>query len=180
MTQVEIIRRVCDATPEQLRAIEAILAGGQHQNVTPEQSQGSCRIKGENELVFELSENFALLKTFKNGKHLATEDRTLRAATRGYLEMLITNAGRFMKRSEIETQLSLRSETESASRISGKSHIYAAFRYTTGQGRNKTYTALPIYALIEKLEGWDPEYRIPAECICNVPNKKASRTPSRQ
>jgi hypothetical protein len=180
MTQVEIIRRVCDATPEQLRAIEALLAGGQHQNITPELSQGSCRIKGKNGLVFELSENFALLKTFKNGKHLATEDRTLRAVTRGYLEMLITNAGRLVKRSEIEKQLSLRNETESASRISGKTRIYDAFRYTTGQGRKKNYTTLPIYDLIETVEGWDPEYRIPAERIEILTTKSAAKRPSRQ
>jgi hypothetical protein len=180
MTQVEIMRRVCDATPEQIKAIETILSGSHPRNISIDQNLNSYRIKRKNGLAFEVSENFASLKTFKNGKHLAAEDHSLRAVTRGYLEMLITNAGRFVKRSDIEKHIRVRSETESASRISGKTRIYDVFRYTTGQGKKKTYTTLPVYDLIESVEGWDPEYRIPADRVEIVTPKKASKQPSRQ
>jgi hypothetical protein len=182
MTHIEIIRRVCNATPEQLKAIETILFFGAESpdlgnHIPPTKTY---RIKGENGFAFELADNFASLKTFKNGKHLAAEDRTLRAVTRGYLEILITNAGRFVKRSEIEKHISVRAETESASRISGKTRIYDVFRYTTGQGKKKVYTTLSIYDLVESADGWDPEYRIPAERIEVFARKSASKRTSRQ
>jgi hypothetical protein len=167
MTHVEIIRRVCIATPEQLKAIETILFLGAESpdfrnHISPTKIY---RIKGENGFVFELTDNFASLKTFKNGKHLATEDRILRAVTRGYLEMLITNAGRFVKRSEIEKHIQLRSETENASRISGKTYIHDVFRYTQRTKSKTTNIPLPIYKVIEIVDSWDPEYRIPSNRI---------------
>lgn len=182
MTHIEIIRRVCNATPDQLKAIEALLSlsAESPKHVSDSPSTKTFRIKEDNGFVFELGDNFASLKTFKNGKHLASEDRTLRAVTRGYLEMLITNAGRFVKRSDIEKHIQLRSESESASRISGKTRIYDAFRYTTGQGKTKSYTTLPVYDLVETVDGWDPEYRIPADRVEIETPKKPSKRTSRQ
>jgi len=183
MEKLEIIGRIIRTDEAQvLKQIEDLLLAteplSKEQSVP--QKEKIYRIKGENGVVFELADNFASLKIFKSGKHLAAEDRTLRAVTRGYLAMLITNVGRFVKRSEIEKHICVRSETESASRISGKTRIYDVFRYTTGQGKKKAYTTLPVYDLIETVDGWDPEYRISEDRVEIVTPKKASKHPSRQ
>ena len=183
MDKLEIIGRIIRMEDAQLlKQIENILRSTEAitEKQTEPQPTKIYRIKGDDGFVFELTDNFASLKTFKNGKNLAAEDHSLRAVTRGYLEMLITNAGRFIKRSEIEKHIQLRKETESASRISGKTRIYDAFRYTTGQGKKKNYTTLPIYDLIESAEGWDPEYRISEDRVEIVAPQKASKHPSRQ
>ena len=183
MDKLEIIGRIIRMEDAQiLKQIEDLLLATEplsKEQSAPQKEKIYC-IKGENGFVFELADNFASIKTFKNGKHLAAEDRSLRAVTRGYLEMLITNAGRFVKRSEIEKHIQLRKETESASRISGKTSIYDAFRYTTGTGKKKAYTTLPVYDLIETVDGWDPEYRISGDLVEIVTPKKASKHPSRQ
>jgi hypothetical protein len=183
MDKLDIIGRIIRIEdPKVLKQIEDLLLSAEALSEEPSASQKekTYRIKGEDGFVFELADNFASLKTFKNGKHLAAEDHSLRVITRGYLEMLITNAGRFVKRSEIEKHICVRSETESASRISGKTRIYDVFRYTTGQGKKKAYTTLPVYDLIETVDGWDPEYRISEDHIEIVTPKKASKHPSRQ
>jgi hypothetical protein len=176
MTHVEIIRRVCSATPEQLKAIEAIILLSDEspdcENHIPPTK--TYRIKGENGVVFELGDNFGTLKTFRNGKHLSAEDRTLRAVTRGYLEMLITNAGSFVKRSEIEKHIQLRDESESASRISGKTYIHAVFRYTQRTKSQTSSIPLPIYRVVETVESWDPEYCIPSKLITVLKTASAS------
>ena len=183
MDKLEIIGRIIRMEDAQvLKQIEFLLLSAEARNIEQSHRDNTetYRIKGENGFAFELTDNFASLKTFKNGKHLAAEDHSLRVITRGYLEMLITNAGRFVKRSEIEKHIQLRKETESASRISGKTRIYDAFRYTTGQGKKKAYTTLPVYDLIETVDGWDPEYRIPSERIKVLAHKSASQCLSRQ
>ena len=183
MDKLEIIGRIIRTEDAQiLKQIEDLLLSAEalSKEQSAPQKAKTYRIKGEGGFVFELADNFASLKTFKNGKHLTAEDHSLRAVTRGYLEMLITNAGRFVKRSDIEKHIRVRTETESAARISGKTRIYDAFRYTTNQGRKKAYTTLPVYDLIESVEGWDPEYRIPADRVEIVTPKKASKHPSRQ
>jgi len=183
MEKLEIIGRIIRTEDAKvLKQIENLLLSAEalNEEQSAPQKEKTYRIKGEDGTVFELADNFASLKTFKSGKQLAAEDRSLRAVTRGYLEMLITNAGRFVERSEIEKHIQIRKETESASRISGKTRIYDAFRYTTGQGKKKTYTTLPVYDLIESVEGWDPEYRIPEDRVEIVTPKKSSKHPSRQ
>jgi hypothetical protein len=183
MDKLEIIGRIIQIEDTKvLKQIEDLLLSAEalSKEQSAPQKAKTYRIKGEKGFAFELGDNFASLKTFNNGKHLAAEDHSLRAVTRGYLEMLITNAGRFVKRSEIEKHIQLRKETESASRISGKTRIYDAFRYTTGQGKKKAYTTLPVYDLIETVDGWDPEYRIPADRVEIVTPKKSSKHPSRQ
>jgi hypothetical protein len=183
MEKLEIIGRIVRTEDAKvLKQIENLLLSAEalNEEQSAPQKEKTYRIKGENGFIFELTDNFATLKTFKNGKHLTAEDLSLRAVTRGYLEMLITNAGRFVKRSEIEKHIRVRSETESASRISGKTRIYDVFRYTTGQGRKKSYTTLPVYDLIETVDGWDPEYRVPAERIEVLAHKNASQCLSRQ
>lgn len=183
MDKLEMIERIIRTEDAKvLKQIEVLLLSTEARNIEQPQrgNEKTYRVRGEDGVVFELSDNFALIKSFKNGKHLAAEDHSLRAVTRGYLEMLITNAGRFVKRSEIEKHIQLRKETESASRISGKTRIYDAFRYTTGQGKKKNYTTLPVYDLIETVDGWDPEYRIPEDRVEIVTPKKASKHPSRQ
>ena len=92
MEKLEIIGRIIRTEDAQvLKQIEDILLSAEALSEEPlaPQKEKTYRIKGEDGFVFELRDNFASLKTFKNGKHLVTEDRTLRAVTRGYLLSLI-------------------------------------------------------------------------------------------
>ena len=168
MDKLEIIGRIIHIEDAQvLKQIEDLLLSAEA--LSKEQSapnkEKTYRIKGEDGFVFELGDNFASLKTFKNGKHLAAEDRTLRAVTRGYLEMLITNVGRFVKRSEIEKHIHSFADGEDAQRFSGRTQIYGAFRYIHRSKNITSNIPLPIYKVIEIVDSWDPEYRIPSNRI---------------
>jgi hypothetical protein len=177
MEKLEIIGRIIRTEDAQvLKQIEDLLLSAEALSEEPPapQKEKTYRIKGENGVVFELGDNFGTLKTFRNGKHLSAEDRTLRAVTRGYLEMLITNAGSFVKRSEIEKHIQLRDESESASRISGKTYIHAVFRYTQRTKSQTSSIPLPIYRVIETVESWDPEYCIPSKLITVLKTASAS------
>lgn len=163
MDKLEIIGRIIRTEDAQvLKQIENLLRSTEvtTEKQTDPQPANIYRIKGDDGFVFELTDSFASLKTFKNGKHLAAEDHALRAVTRGYLEILITNAGRFVKRSEIEKHIHSFADGEDIQRYSGRTRIYGAFRYTK---RNKSKSGngpLPIYKVIETVDSWDPEYRI--------------------
>jgi hypothetical protein len=114
MDKLEIIGRIIQIEDTKvLKQIEDLLLSAEalSKEQSAPQKAKTYRIKGENGVVFELADNFASLKIFKSGKHLVAEDRSLRAVTRGYLEMLITNVGRFVKRSEIEKHICVRSES---------------------------------------------------------------------
>lgn len=157
-----------------LRQIEDLLLSAESisKEHSTHQKEKIYRIKGEKGVVFELADNFASLKTFKNGKHLATEDRTLRVVTRGYLEMLITNAGRFVKRSSIEQHIQAFDAQESVKKFSGRTSIRDVFRYTLRDKRgNAKYVTLSIYDSIQSINGWDPEYCIPAESVTVLGSK---------
>lgn len=175
MTHVEIIRLVCSATPDQLRAIETILSSiaDSPKHVSDSQLEKTYRIKGKNGFAFEVADNFASLKTFKNGKRLATEDCTLRAVTRGYLEILITNAGRFVKRSSIEKHIQAFDAQENVKKFSGRTSIRDVFRYTLRDKKGTAkYVTLSIYDSIQSINGWDPEYCIPAESVTVLDSRK--------
>jgi len=163
MDKLEIIGRIIRMEdPLVLKQIEILLLSAEALNIeqSHRDNKETYRIKGDNGFVFELTDNFASLKTFKNGKHLVAEDRTLRAVTRGYLEILITNAGRFVKRSEIEKHIHSFADGEDVQRFSGRTRIYGAFRYTQRKKTKSGNSPLPIYKVIETVDSWDPEYRI--------------------
>lgn len=163
MDKLEIIGRIIQIEDTKvLKQIEDLLLSAEalSKEQSAPQKAKTYRIKGEGGFVFELADNFASLKTFKNGKHLAAEDHSLRAVTRGYLEMLITNAGRFVKRSEIEKHIHSFAEGEDVQRFSGRTRIYGAFRYTQRKKTKSGNSPLPIYKVVESVDSWDPEYRI--------------------
>ena len=168
MDKLEIIGRIIRTEDAQvLKQIENLLRSTEVITVKQIDPQPAkiYRIKGEDGFVFELTDNFASLKTFKNGKHLAAEDHALRAVTRGYLEMLITNAGRFVKRSEIEKHIHSFADGEDAKRFSSRTQIYEVFRYNHHSKAKISNVPLPIYKIIEIVNSWDPEYRIPSNRI---------------
>jgi len=163
MEKLEIIGRIIRMEDAQvLKQIEDLLLATEplSEEQSAPQKEKTYRIKGENGVVFELADNFASLKIFKSGKHLVAEDRSLRAVTRGYLEMLITNVGRFVKRSEIEKHIHSFADGEDVQRFSGRTRIYGAFRYTQRSKSKSGNGPLPIYKVIEAVDSWDPEYRI--------------------
>jgi len=163
MDKLEIIGRIVRTEDAKvLRQIAELLLAAETLNEKKSEIQPAkiYRIKGADGFAFELADNFASLKTFKNGKHLAAEDLSLRVVTRGYLEMLITNAGRFVKRSEIEKHIHSFADGEDVQRFSGRTRIYGAFRYTQRSKSKSGNGPLPIYKVIEAVDSWDPEYRI--------------------
>jgi hypothetical protein len=168
MNKLDIIERIIQIEDAQvLKKIECLLlavAALSKEQAAP-QKEKTYRIKGASGFVFELGDNFASLKTFKNGKHLVAEDRTLRAVTRGYLEMLITHAGSFVKRSEIEKHIYSFADGEDTKRFSSRTQIYEVFRYNHHSKAKISNVPLSIYKIIEIVNSWDPEYRIPSNRI---------------
>lgn len=172
MNRVEIIRAVCDASEEQLKAIEKIVGVKKPACAVPADTVKRYRIQGKDGYTFVLSDGFSKLTTFKNGKPYASETITLRAATRGYMEMLLTHAGCFIKRSSIEKHLHTFAAHENVKKFSGRTSIRDVFRYTLrGKKAEPEYAMLSLYNCIESISGWDPEYCIPAESVTVLRSK---------
>ena len=165
MNTVEIIRRICDASEEQLTAIEKILCTNAPACAKPAHDVSGYRIKGNNGFRFELSADLSVLTAYRAGKRSPAHDQTLRPMTRGYLRVLIEANGSLVRRSEIERRISLEAGDISGKKYVGRTTIREAFRYSVFQGGKSRWIYIPLYQTIRKVISWDPEYALPADRI---------------
>jgi hypothetical protein len=165
MNTVEIIRRICDASEEQLKAIEKILGSNAPACAEATHDVTGYRIKGNNGFAFELSADLSVLTAYRAGKRSPAHDQTLRPMTRGYLRVLIEANGSLVRRSEIERRISLEAGDISGKKYVGRTTIRDAFRYSVFQGGKSRWIYIPLYQTIRKVISWDPEYALPIDRI---------------
>jgi len=165
MNTVEIIRRICDASEEQLKAIQKILGDNAPVCTKPAHDVTGYRIKGNNGFAFELSADLSVLTAYRAGKRSPAHDQTLRPMTRGYLRVLIEANGSLVRRSEIERRISLEAGDISGKKYIGRTTIREAFRYSVFQGGKSRWIYIPLYQTIRKVISWDPEYALPVDRI---------------
>jgi hypothetical protein len=165
MNTVEIIRRICDASEEQLKAIETILGGHAPACGEPACDVTGYRIKGNNGFTFELSADLSTLTAYRIGKRSPAHDQTLRALTRGYLRVLIEAKGSLIRRSEIERRISLDEGDSTGKKHVGRTEIGEVFRYLTKHNGKRRNICIPLYQALNKIQAWDPEYALPADRI---------------
>jgi hypothetical protein len=165
MNTVEIIRRICDASEEQLKAIQKILGDNPPACPEPAHDVTGYRIKGKNGFTFELSADLSALTAYRAGKRAPSHDQTLRALTRGYMRVLIEAKGKFVRRSEIERRISLESGDVSGKQFLGRTEIRDVFRYMTPQDGKRRQVRIPLFHALTRVQAWDPEYALPAERV---------------
>jgi hypothetical protein len=165
MNTVEIIRRICDASEEQLKAIEKILGDKAPVCAKPAHDVTGYRITGNNGFKFELSADLSVLTAYRAGKRSPAHDQTLRPMTRGYLRVLIEANGSLVRRSKIESRISLDEGDSTGKKHVGRTTIREAFRYAVFQSGKSRWIYIPLYQTIRKVISWDPEYALPIDRI---------------
>jgi hypothetical protein len=165
MNTVEIIRRICDASEEQLKAIEKILGTNAPACAKPAHDVSGYRIKGNNGFRFELSADLSVLTSYRAGKRAPSHDQTLRPLTRGYLRVLIAAQGQLVRRSEIERRISLDECDSTGKKHVGRTEIVEVFRYVASHNGKRRNVCIPLYQALTKIQSWDPEYALPADRV---------------